>query len=310
MAETTTGQWLNQYVAPQLLQEFKNYKDDFLAVLQGVPAGAITADGVRYNKLINNVGFFVNNVEDFTPTPMTGEKVFVEWEHYDTAPTSVTDDEVRYLAYDKRNAVRVKHTESFKMGIRDHVLWKLAPDDDSDANMPVVRTTGVNDGTGRLRLTFADLVKYLETVKKLNLPDMNELYMILSPEHATDLILDKDSAKLFADKNIFFDPISGKVRSIMGFKFFENNAVLAYDESGEKKAKGAALISTDRVASLFFYGKNTLYHLDKTKILYKPETEDTRSASPTSEFRTQTYGLVDRVVDYGFGALVSGIAQS
>ena len=159
MAVAVDGQWLNQFVAPQLLQEFKNFKDDFIGVIPGVPAAAVTADGVRFNKLISNVQFSVDNTEDFTATSMTGKKTFVEWEKFDTAPTSVDDAEVRYLAYDKRSVVRVKHTEAFKMGIRDHVLWKLAPSDNTNTDMPVIRTTGANDGTGRLRLTFADLVK-------------------------------------------------------------------------------------------------------------------------------------------------------
>ncbi|GHT16978.1 hypothetical protein FACS189429_0110 [Bacteroidia bacterium] len=107
MATTTTGQWLNQYVAPQLLQEFKNYKDDFISVLKGVPAAAVTADGVRWNKLINNVNFYVNNAAVFTPQSMTGTKTFVEWEKYDTDPTAVTDAEVRYLAFDNADYVRL-----------------------------------------------------------------------------------------------------------------------------------------------------------------------------------------------------------
>ncbi len=308
MATKDTGNWLNVYAAPQLLQEFKNFKDDFIAVLPGVPKQAITADGIRRNKLINNVEFLVNNTSDFTPKKMNGEKVFVEWEKYDTTPTSVDDAEIRGLVFDKRNQVRVKHAEAIKMGIRDHIVWKLAPSDDTNANMPVVRTTGEDDGTGRLRMTFKDIVTYLEKVKKLNLPKMNELYMILSPEHSTDLVLDKDSAKLFADKKIFFDSETGKVRSIMGFKFFENNAVLAYDQNGNKKAKGAVLTSTDRVASMFFYAPNTYYHLEKVKILYKPETTDTRSSDPTSEFRLQVYGIVERIEDYAVGAIVSGVA--
>ena len=65
MSTTATGQWLNQFVAPQLLQEFKNYKDDFIGVLKGVPTAALTADGVRWNKLINNVSFYVNNSSPF-----------------------------------------------------------------------------------------------------------------------------------------------------------------------------------------------------------------------------------------------------
>ena len=132
--------------------------------------------------------------------------------------------------------------------------------------------------------------------------------MILCPEHETDLMLDRDSANYFADKNIFFDVTTGKVKSVMGFKFFSNNAVLAYDNTGAKKAKGAALVSTDRRASMFFYAPNSVYHINSVKVLYSPETTDTKSADPKSTFRIQTYGLIDRVVDYGFGALVSGIA--
>ena len=310
MSTVATGQWLNQFVAPQLLQEFKNFKDDFIAVLKGVPTAALTADGVRWNKLINNVNFYVNNSNEFTPQRMTGEKFFVEWEKYDTDPTAVDDAEIRYLAYNKRNEVRVRHSDAMKLGIRDHVMWKLAPADSTNANMPVIRTTGEDDGTGRLRLTFKDIVMYLETVKRLNLKNMNELYMILCPEHVTDLILDNNSARFFSDKQIFFDMESGKVRSIMGFKFFENNAVLAYDSTGAKKPKGAVLGATDRVASLMFAAEETVYHIESVKILYSPETQDTRNADPTSEFRLQTYGLVDRRRDYGFGAVISGIAET
>lgn len=43
----------------------------------------------------------------------------------------------------------------------------------------------------------------------------------------------------------------------MGFKFFENNASVAYTSANVKKAKGAALGSTDRYASVFYYAPNT-----------------------------------------------------
>jgi hypothetical protein len=236
---------------------------------------------------------------------MTGEKVFIEWEKYDTTPTEVDDAELRALPYDKRSEVRKKHTEAFKIGIRDHVIWKLAPDDDTNADMPVMRTSGADDGTGRKRLTFKDMVKYLEMVKALNLPYPEKQYMTLSPEHVTDLIVDADSAKFFSTKKIFFDEETGKVRSIMGFKFYENAAVPAYTSAGVKKPKGAALTTGDQRASVFFYAPNAVYHLDKVKILYVDEHTDTRNPDPKSEFRTQTYGIVDRIVDYGFGAIIS-----
>ena len=55
MAQPVDGLYLNKYVDPQLLIERRNYRADFMQVLGSVPAGALAADGVRRNKLINNI---------------------------------------------------------------------------------------------------------------------------------------------------------------------------------------------------------------------------------------------------------------
>jgi len=303
----TEGNWLNQYVSPKLLDEFQNMDDAFIQTLGKPDEGAKTSDGLKFNKLENNVQFFVDNTEDFTDTSMPGGKGFVAWEVYDTAPTAVTDAEMKALSFDKRSSVRTKHSEKFKMGFRDHAIWKLAPSNDTNVKMPVMRTTGANDGTGRKRLTFEDLVNYLQKVKALNLADPNQIYMVLCAEHSGDLILDTKTAAFFASNNVFFDPTTGKVRSVLGFKFFENNASVAYTSANVKKAKGAALGSTDRYASVFYYAPNTVAWIDSVKILYSPETTDTKSKSPTSKFRLQAYGIVDRIQDVAVGALISGI---
>ena len=98
----------------------------------------------------------------------------------------------------------------------------------------------------------------------------------------------------------------------MGFKFFENNDAVYYDPTTKTKvAEGTAPTNgTHFQASQFFYAPNTIYHLEAVKILYKPETLDTRSADPASEFRTQTYGMVDRIEEYGVGALISDKATT
>lgn len=306
-AQILDGFYLSKYIDPQLLVERRNYKADFMQVLGSVPAGALAADGVRRNKLINNVGFRVNNTEEFTPKAMTGKNIIVPWELYDTEPTSCTDDEIRSLAFDKRANIRTKHNEAFQVGIRNHVLHKLAPDDDSNKDMPVYRTSGEKDINGRLRLCYKDLVDLATTIKTWNLPLSDSLYMVLSPLHMGDLLLDKDASKYFYDRTFYIDPVTGKPKGFMGLKFFENNDCPFYNaETAEKVEEGANIsLETDFQASTFFYAPNTYYHLDSVKSLYKPETQDTRSASPTSEYRTQTYGIVDRIEDFGIGALLS-----
>ena len=97
-------------------------------------------------------------------------------------------------------------------------------------------------------------------------------------------------------------------KSPQKIKFFENNDCPFYNaETAKKVAEGTKpSAETDFQASTFFYAPNTYYHIESVKSLYRPETTDTRSKSPTSEYRTQTYGIVDRIEDFGVGAILSG----
>lgn len=302
MAELVNGLWLNQYVAPQLLQEFLNYKDDFVGLIPNAPAGAVSADGLRFNKLINNVNFLINNDQDFDVQSMPGQKGLIEWDKLDTDPTAVDDAEIRSLQFDKRAQVRMKHAEAWKIGYRNYIMQKLAPAADANG-MPVLRTTGdVEDG--RRKLLYADLIKFWSIIEGLNLPNRDAYNMILCREHIKDLIDDRANTQNYRDIGI--DPATGKLTRFYSLKLHENNYNPKYAADGSLKALGAAAVATDKNASTFFYAPNAVTHIDKIKILYKPEHEDTRSADPTSEFRLQGYGLTDKVQDYGFGSMVSG----
>lgn len=309
MAELIDGLYLNQYVAPQLLKEFRNYNDKFMAALEPAPEGAKTADGLRQNKLINNVGFYVNNTAPFTPKSMTGKNNIIPWDKLDTDPTQVTNAEVRALAFDKRAEVRVKQSQAFRIGTRDYAMNKLAPSAHVAGAMPVLRTTGpvVN---GRKRLTFQDLINFYAEIEALNLIDdanseiPNSWNMILNMEHRADLMIDEAGTNNHR-RNIEFDPNTGEFKRFYKFRMWENNAAPLYSATGELKARGSVREPGDQGASVFFYSPNTVYHLENLLILYKPEYQDTRNADPTSELRLQSYGLCDKKQEYGFGALVS-----
>lgn len=310
MAELTDGQYLNQYVAPQLLKEFKNYNDKFMAALQSAPKEALTADGIRFNKLINNVGFYVNNTDPFTAKKMNGKKTLVEWDKLDTDPTEVDDAEIRYLAYDKNAAVRVKQSQAFKLGLRDYVAYKLAPSAHVSGAMPVVRTTGavVN---GRKRMTFQDLLNFYAELEALNLMDADTTEnvagwnMIFGKEHRADLLADVAGTANHR-KNIEFDPNTGELKRFYKIRMWENNDTPLYSSTGALKARGSVKEEGDQNGSVFFYAPNTVYHLEKLMILYDPLIQDTKSADPKSELRLHGYGLCDKVQEYGFGAIVSG----
>lgn len=302
MPTTTDGLFLEQYVEPQLLEEFRNYNDAFLSVLGRPNPSAIDKDGIRFNKLINNVDFVVNATQDFTPKKMEGQKTLVEWDKLDTTPTEYTDVELRAMAFDKESALRVKHTETFKIGVKNYAIHKLAPKQHSAGKMPVIRTTGeVFDG--RKRLTYADLNKFLfEDLVKLNLPNKQAFYMALSDEHKADLIHDRGSTNNYRDLEVGKD---GELKRFYNLKFFENTETPLYTGAGVLKSLGAVKQSQDQVSSIFFYAPNTVYHIEAVQALSKPMKQDTRGKDPKSELRLHTYGLCDKIQEHGFGAIVS-----
>lgn len=310
MAELIDGLYLNQYVAPQLLKEFRNYNDKFLAALEPAPEGAKTADGLRQNKLINNVGFYVNNTNSFTAKSMQGKNNIIPWDKLDTDPTKVTDAEVRALVFDKRAEVRVKHSQAFRIGTRDYVMNKLAPSEHVSGAMPILRTTGATTLDGRKMLTYKDLINFHAEIEALNLIDAdtaeqpNSWNMILNAVHRADLMLD-EAGTANHRRNLEFDPNTGEIKRFYKFRMWENNAAPLYSSTGELKARGSIREAGDQYASIFFYSPNTVYHLENLKILYKPEYQDTNNADPTSEFRLQGYGLCNKKQEYGFGAVIS-----
>ena len=304
MATEVDGIWLEQYVEPQLLEDFRNYNDDFIGVLKRPNAAAIDKDGIRFNKLINNVGFHVNKTDDFTPLPMSGKKTLVEYDKLDTTPTECTDAELRAMAFDKEAAIRVEHTNSFKIGVRDYSLNKLAPLQNT-TKMPVMVTTGENVD-GRKRLTYQDLIDFYAKLQKLNLNDKDGWYMVLCDDHVTDLI--KDRANTNNNRDIVIDTKTGKLIRFYKIKFFENNDCPYYDNAGTLKSYGSTPISTDQKASIFFYAPNTVYHVESVEVLKKERKNDTRSKDPKSEMRLHCYGLCDKKQEHGFGAIISANA--
>lgn len=303
------GLYLNTYVAPQLLTEYRNFNDDFVGVIPNAPQDAVSADGIRFNKLINNVQFLVNNTQDFTATSMAGKKGLIEWDKFDTTPTKVTDAEARALAFDKRSEVRKKHGDAWKLGFRDYILNKLAPSQ-AAAGMLILRTTGETVAIpgktyGRKRLTFDDMINFEAQVTELGLLNTDQLFLILNAQHQADLKLDMANTTNNREA-ITINPQTGSISRFYKLKIFENNAAPVYSAAGTLKAQGAVGADGDQLASTFFCGENTVKYVNQVKILYKPETTDTKNADPTSEFRQQSYGLCDKVQEYGFGAIVSG----
>lgn len=304
MADLIDGVWLEQYVEPQLLEEFRNDKDDFMGTFSKPNEAAIDKDGIKFNKLINEIGFHVNKATPFTPVTVPAKKSLVEWDKLDTDLTIVTDKEMRALAFNKESELRRLHNEAYRRGVRDYSMHKIAPIANT-SKTPILRTTGADDGTGRRKLLYTDLVKWYMLLEGLNIPDWAKAYSILNPEHRQDLIDDRSNTNNYRDIEI--DRVTGEIKRFFKLKFFENNTNVKFKANDTPVADGAVANPTDRNGSLFYYGPNIVHHLEAVSIQYKPMKTDTRNPDPQAELRLHCYGLTDKKQEAGVSSIVSGI---
>ncbi|URC13950.1 hypothetical protein [Flavobacterium sp. B183] len=305
MAKLVDGLWLEQYVEPQLLEEFRNYKDDFIGTFKAPSADALDKDGIKFNKLINEIKFHVNKTTEFEPVDIPNKKGLIEWDKLDTDLTIVTDKSLRAMAFDRESELRRLHNEAFRMGVRDYALRKIAPKENT-SKTPILRTTGEDDGTGRKKMKYSDMIKYYSLAEGLNFTDWAQVFMILCAEHRQDLIEDRGSTNNIRDIEI--DPVTGELKRFFKLKFFENNSSVKFN-GNDKPVLSGVNENTDRNGSLLYYAPNIVHHIEAVKVLYKPMIQDTRNPDPQSEIRLHCYGLTDKKQEYGAGAIVSGIVE-
>ena len=149
----------------------------------------IPRQGAAPNVLINN------NVYPILSANRTDDFITVSLNKYDTENTDVTDDELHSLPYEKVSDVQQQHREELEDKTVEHALYSLAPSA-ATVKMPVLETTGPNDGTGRKRLISQDLINLGLALTKANVP-LDGRVLVLSPEHAADLMVE-DSGRMRA----------------------------------------------------------------------------------------------------------------
>ncbi len=145
---------LNRYVRPQLIYDLKNYEDTFTGFLGKVNRGAVTADGVSINKLINDIQVKtgLDPTATLNPRQLAGKKGVIPWMNFTTETLYFTKEELRALSFDKHSEGRKLLKEAVLNAILQHTLHDISPAQDG-ANTPVVETSGEDDGSGRKMLT-------------------------------------------------------------------------------------------------------------------------------------------------------------
>lgn len=302
------GEYLNDVLAPQILRELQDDKSDFFAAIPNAPDNSVTEEGLRLHLLRETQEADINpgaDYDDGDVVSLNVNKMLIPWDNISTKPMQVTKDEIKASVFDRQTEIRSQSNRVLLRKYKDYVLYNLTPADDSDAKLPVLRTTGAADGA-RKRLTVDDLITYQKMLRAINLDQESEdWYIRLSNEHITDLLIDTKSNQTFRD--LYHKTSAGEMMNVYGFKFFRGNHSILFDNTGAKKALGAAAIATDRNASIFWTPSMVIKSIGMVTAHLSPISQDTRSNPPKEEFRLTGYIQAQLKHEIGTGAIVSGI---
>lgn len=209
---------------------------------------------------------------------------------YQTKVVTVSDDQIMGASYDKIDVVTRKSTKkilSEKFGKAIHSIAPLS----HTVKTPVILATGVNgtdapltDETGRLRLTYDDLVRFKKACDDGGFPE-EDRRLVLCNNHWNDLLLDR---KNFGNQLV--DYAKGKPSPVIaGFELFQYLKMPRYTAAGVKRAYNSIPTGTDKVASVAFYKDGIAKKTGLTKQYFAKA--DTNPTGQTNDLAYRHYFL-------------------
>ncbi len=225
--------------------------------------------------LVNNTTYPIA-IQQLTDT----DAVF-SLDKFQTKPTSITDDELYALSYDKMASVKERHSQALLVKKYAKAIHALAPDSNA-AKTPVLKTTGDVEGgaaTGRRMMQRSDIIALKKKFDVMQVPT-EDRRLVLCPDHVNDLLMQDQK---FAEQ--YYNYTTGKIANLYGFQVYEfvNNPV--YKATGTKVAFGTAAGANEFQASVAFYGKMTFKATGSTKMYYSEAKTDPENQRSLINFR-------------------------
>lgn len=302
-----SGEYIDKFILPTIIHTLRNEKMDFMSVIPTAPQRSITAAGIIVHKIGQPIEVDWNKSDDYVDGDIKAfdvENDTLAWDYLSTTPFSTDKEEIRTSALNRQGILRQKSLEAISESWRDKTLHNIAPADGTISEMPILETTGPDRGDGTKRMLISDLIRWQEALRKLNLRKGQQIYVVLSVEHLTDLLIDALNYQNF--KDIYAKTAKGEAINQYGFGFFWNNKTIMYNAANVKLADGAVPIATDRIASIAFYAPHTTKAFYNLTSHFKPMSENTRSNPPTDEMRYTGNALGSKIYNYGHSAMKSG----
>lgn len=248
--------------------------------------------GVEPDVLINNITYPIPLQE------LDGEDIVIQLDKFQTKVTPVTDDELFALSFDKIKEVKDAHAKAIARAKFKKSIHAIAPNA-NDLSMPVIATSGEDDGTGRKRLTWADIVQLKAKWDALEYPTEGRR-LVLCTEHENDLLLLDPK---FKDQ--FYNSTSGKPYNMLGFELYSYAGNPYYNATTLLKLAFTSTPTTDHQrASVAFLTGRMAKASGWTKMYYSEAKTDPDFQRNKVNFRH--YFIVLPKVEDGRGAIVSG----
>ncbi|OCW75102.1 hypothetical protein [Elizabethkingia anophelis] len=293
--ETSTLPLKNQLAEAELIKNFR-HENTWIETLTPKPQWVnndvikIPKRGLAPKVLINNKIYPIakNNRED--------GHITLSLNKYDTENTTVSDDELYALPYDKVGDVQQQHREELEDKTAEHALYSISPD--NAAETPVFKTTGEDDGTGRKRLRAIDLINWKKSLDKLNVPKKGRV-LVLCPDHVADLLVED-----ITFKQRYQDANGGKIAdSYYGFKTYDTTYATKYDPATLKKLPFGSL-SAGVEGSIAYYDKNCVKAPGTVTRYARAAQDDPENRENTIGFRV--WWIAVAIKDEGCSAMISG----
>jgi len=200
----------------------------------------IPSAGIDPKVLINN------NTYPITIVGREDEDNVIPLDKFETENTMVRRPDAIEYSYDKLESVIRQHRSTLLKSVSTKAAHAYAPKKNTE-NTPVIVTTGEDDGTGRKRLVYNDILTLKERFDTSGIP-VEERYLILHPKHVSDLL--REDIKTFKELTNLKD---GEPFRFAGFGMYQFPFMPTYKTvSGELEKVAFKATQTQAFASVAF----------------------------------------------------------
>lgn len=223
--------------------------------------------------------------------------VAIKLSKFETKPTSVTDDELHALSYDKIKVVKDRHAEKLAEARLDKALHAFAPVEQTSTT-PVILTAGTTVLDGRVALTRKDILALKNKLDKLKIPKKGRR-LVLCNDHINDLL---EEDQKFKDQYHNYE--TGVISKMYGFEVMEYVNCPLFGQNLKKKAFGAVAGDGDYEASIFFYVPRMFTANGSVKMYYSAAATDPINKRNLVSFTSRFVALPQKR-ECACGAIVS-----